>query len=100
MIVWTRMGFLVAVYAFGSSLVAQLLTNHFTGTETYWDAHRWPVGVALIGAGLLSFVTSSLLGRRNQSAHTLFFVPVFWWGPLLWLGGLGVLAWDLWLRQR
>ena len=43
-IFWTGKGFLVLVFGFGFSLLANLITNSVTGGPTYWDNHKWPLG--------------------------------------------------------
>jgi hypothetical protein len=102
-IVWTGYGYLVAVFVFGFSLIANLITNSVTGDGAYWDAHKWPFVVSLF----LSAITCWLVGRffRNRNArvlvdlqngkevvlresHTLFFIPLIWWGPILAACGL------------
>lgn len=97
MLIWTRLGFLVFVFVFGSSLAANLITNEVAGNEAYWDANRWPVGVALAVAGLLSWVVGAALARRQvpgRAPHAAFFIPMTWWGPLLILGGAALAIHD------
>ena len=102
-IIWSGKGFLVAVFVFGFSLIANLVSNSVTGSGAYWDAHKWPFAVSLF----VSAVTCWFVGRflRVQKArilvdpktgkevvlrqsHTLFFIPVMWWGPILAVFGL------------
>jgi hypothetical protein len=109
-IIWSDKGYLVAVTTFGSSLVANLITNSVTGSGAYWDAHRWPLAVSLF----FSAVVCWFVGRafQNQGArvlidpktgedvvlresHTLFFIPMMWWGPLLAVLGAVALGVEL-----
>jgi len=94
MIIWSGLGFLVALFAFGCALAGQLLTNHWSGTEAYWHQHRWTLGAALGVAGLLSGLVGAMLQRRPGARHTLFFIPMHWWGPLLVAGGLAAAGYD------
>ena len=106
-IIWTGFGFLVFVFIFGFSLIANLMTNFVTGSEKYWDAHKWPFAASLF----LSALTCWLVGRffHNRKAqvlidpktsnevilrksHTLFFIPMIWWGPILAVFGLVILG--------
>ncbi len=110
MVIWTRHGFLVAVFVFGCSLVANLLTNHFTGSGDYWNDHKWPFGVSLLVSGLLSWAVGSRLADANTKTfvdketgresvvkpnHTLFFIKMHWWGPILLVAGVVLIVKDL-----
>lgn len=110
-LIWSGKGYLVAAIVFGSSLVANLITNSVTGGEAYWDAHRWPFAVSLFVSALAcSYVSLSLQGRGARrlvdpetgeevvlkEPDTLFFVPMAWWGPILAVGGAVALGVDLW----
>ncbi len=110
MIFWNGMGFLVVVFVFGFSLIANLITNNITGGEEYWNSHQWPFGVSLIVAGVLSWGVGRLLARRKartlvdketgedvvlESYHALFFVKMHWWGPVFIILGVGVAIADV-----
>jgi hypothetical protein len=107
MVIWSRLGFLVAVFVFGCSLAANLITNHLTGSEEYWNAHKWPFGVSLLVSGLLSWVVGSWLAHAKERTlvdketgeetvvtpnHTLFFIKMHWWGPVLGVIGIVLIA--------
>lgn len=98
MIIWSGLGFLVAVIVFGCSLVANLIFNAAYG-DRYYDNHKWPVAIAFIVAAAICWFLGKHLRKRsdrvvidkqtgkeftvNQSRHTLFFVPMHWWAPIL-----------------
>lgn len=97
-IIWTGSGYLVFVFVFGFSLIANLITNFVTGSGAYWDAHEWPLGTSLLLSAVTCwFVGRFLRGREVQVLidpkkgkevvlrrfHTLFFIPMTWWGPTL-----------------
>jgi hypothetical protein len=110
MIIWSGLGFLVAVVVFALSLIANLIINVTLG-DGYYTQHRWPLALSLLGSALVCWFLGDHLRKRsgrvvidkqtgkefvvNQSQHTLFFVPMHWWGPLL--GGIAmvVFAWEL-----
>lgn len=91
LIIWRGYGWLVAVIVFGCSLVANLLFNATYG-EGYYDNHRWPVALAMLGAGAICWSLGNRLRKRsdrvvidkatgqemvmNQSRHALFFIPM------------------------
>lgn len=105
MIIWTGLGFLVAVITFGSCLLANFVLDAQFG-EGYYSSHRWAVGVALLIGGLISsgigfmlkgrsdrFVVDEETGERlviNNSSHSFFFVPMHWAGIVVALIGVGV----------
>ena len=105
MVIWSGKGFLVAVFTFGFSLVANLITNYVTGSRAYWDAHKWPLGVSLLVSAVACWYVGRIFGNQKaqvlidpktgkevvlRESHTLFFVPMMWWGPILAV--LGVVA--------
>jgi hypothetical protein len=106
-IIWTGKGFLVAVITFGCSFIANLISDSATGSEAYWEAHRWPLAVSLLISGLACWWLAVRLRNRGGrvlfdpkngekvvigNEHTLFFIPVVWWGPILALVGLILLG--------
>jgi hypothetical protein len=110
MIIWNGMGFLVFVFVFGCSLVADLITNAVAGPGTYYDMYKWPFGVALIVAGALSWFVGQYLATRKarvlidketgeevviQPSHAFFFIKMHWWGPILAIGGIAVIVVEL-----
>ena len=109
MIIWRGAGFLVFVITFGCSLVAQLLTNHLSGTETYWQAHAWPFAAAMVAAGAIVGVVGRVLSTRTGKVlvdpatgeqhrvggdHDLFFIPMKYWGTILLAIALAVVVFD------
>lgn len=110
MIIWTGWGFLVAVIVFGFSLAANLLTNSITGGETYWDSHKWPFAISLFFSALACYLAGRAFSRRKgrilidpetgqqvvlRKSHTLFFIPMIYWAPVLIVIGVTVLVMDL-----
>jgi hypothetical protein len=98
MIIWTGYGFLVAVIVFGFSLTANLITNSVTDGKTYWANHKWPLAVSLLFSAIVCSLIGYFLRNRNarrlfdprngkevilRESHTLFFIPIIWWGPIL-----------------
>ncbi len=100
----------MAVFVFGFSLVANLVTNHLAGSEAYWNEHKWPFGVSLLISGLLSWAVGSWLADSKtktlvdkdtgeetvvKPSHTLFFIKMHWWGPILLVTGVVLIVMDL-----
>ncbi len=106
-LIWEGWGFLVAVFAFGISLIANLIADYTTGSRTYWATHKWPLATSLfISATVCWFVGNYLRNLKARvlldpktgrevilrQSHTFFFIPVMWWGPILAAFGLIALA--------
>lgn len=100
-LVWSGHGYLVAVITFASCLLMELTTRAVFHDNSYYQDHAWPMAVALATAGAICFVVGRLLnggptqtlvnletGERHvlpPSRHTFFFIPVQFWGPLLFV---------------
>ena len=110
MIIWERKGFLVAVFVFGCSLIANLITNEYTGSEKYWDAHKWPFALSMICAAILCGGLGYYLKEQEKKvliekdtgkeiveepSHSLFFIKMHWWGVILFIIGVALLLTDL-----
>ena len=106
-IIWHGQGYLVAVIVFGCSLVVNLIINATRGKE-YYDHHKWPFALSLILSAVICWFLGTYLRKRsdrvvidkqtgkeiaiNQSRHTLFFVPMHYWAPLLLMIALILLS--------
>jgi len=102
-IIWNGLGYLVAVIVFGLSLAGNLLCNSLYG-EAYYDNHKWPFALSLLCSALCCWFLGNYLRKRsdkvvidkqtgkdiviNQSRHSLFFIPMHWWAPIL--AGIGL----------
>lgn len=110
MIIWNGLGFLVAVIIFGSSLAMNLIFDDICG-QGYYDNHKWPFAISLICSSILCGVLGYYLKKRtdrvvidketgeeqviNMSKHSLFFIPMHYWCPVLFGSSLLVFAYDL-----
>ena len=109
MIIWTGLGFWVAVITFGACLLFNyVLDARFD--EGYYSTHSWAVGSALFVGGLISSTVGFALkfrddrevidaqtGERfmiNRSDHSFFFVPMHWSGIAIAVIGFVVVIYD------
>ncbi len=109
MIIWSGLGFLVAVIIFGCSLVLNFAINAWLG-DGYYDTHKWPFAISLFLSAVICWFLGAALRRRtsqvvidketgkeivlNRSNHSLFFIPMHIWAPILAIGGVIVLVID------
>jgi len=89
--------------AFSCSLIANLISNAAVG-RGYYDHHKWPCAISLLVSASICWSLGNYLRKRsdrvvidqqtgrefviNQSSHTLFWIPMHWWAPILLLGAL------------
>jgi hypothetical protein len=103
MIIWSGLGFLVALIGGGCLLAADALTRSMFGDEKYFAEHGWPKLAAFVLAGAITWFLGRYLHREAgkrfidpqtnmevvlKRRHSLFFIPVEYWGPIF--VGLGV----------
>ena len=109
MIIWRGLGYLVAVIVFISSLIANFITNVITGSEDYWEKHRWPFALSLIFSAIACWFLGKYLTTRKRKVlvdketgeemmleeiHDLFFISVYLWSPLLLTIALLLMVYD------
>jgi hypothetical protein len=109
MIVWSGMGFLVAVITFGMCLLLNFALDAKFG-EGYYSSHPWAVGAALFVGGIVSSIAGFALKSRtdrevidaktgermilNLSEHSFFFIPMHWAGIVIAMLGVAVAFYD------
>jgi len=110
MIIWTGLGFLVAVITFGACLLANLIFDRQFGAGFY-SSHAWAIGAALMLGGSIScgvgFLLKGRTGRAvidertgerlviDNSSHSFFFLPMHWAGLVIALIGASIAIGDL-----
>jgi hypothetical protein len=108
MIVWSGWGILVAVVAVVSFLVTGFVINAAMQNDQYYETHGWPKLVAFAFAvaalivwplgrafnrprpdrGLLDPRTGEPAVMTPGGGHTLFFIPMEYWAPILLVLGV------------
>ncbi|HZT43285.1 MAG TPA: hypothetical protein VFA07_14035 [Chthonomonadaceae bacterium] len=98
MIIWSGLGILVPVIA----AICLFVMNAIVGSAAF-DSQGWPKTIALlVAAGIVSVVgykirrqpgrvvVDKATGRevRLHRRHSVFFVPVLYWGPILAVIGI------------
>ena len=117
-LIYSGRGILVPVIAFGSCLGMDLTTRAVFQDDTYYQEHCWPMPLALAIAGVACVVVSQIFsggeprtlidvetreaGCLASVAGHVFFVPVRYWGPILFVcrGCCGDLSGRSWENMR
>ena len=110
-LIWSGRGFLVPVITFASCLGMELTTRAVFQDDTYYQEHVWPIPVALAIAGVVCVVIGQVFSggeprtlvdveTREQvvlhpSQGTFFFVPVRYWGPILFVCAAAVAIYQI-----
>lgn len=94
MIIWSGLGFFIAVIGMGSFMLAEYTSELITKNDEFYQQNPWVALLGSILAACLAFGLHKLLslqkGRRVIDAdtgeeivlgknHSFFFVPVKWW---------------------
>lgn len=90
-IFWRGKGWVVAVITFTSSLASEVITESIARDETLYQKNLLPLSISLIVSGLLTFYLVNRLSVTNDDgyksppgkAHSLFFIPIVYWGWML-----------------
>jgi hypothetical protein len=97
MIVWSGMGFLVALITIGCMLGMQKFVGSHFHDANYYEAHGWPKLVSFLIAGVIVGIVGRWINYREAdmspdpdtaSKSSFFFIPMQYWGPIL--AALGV----------
>lgn len=104
MIIWSGLGWVVAVIAFGCLIVAEYIVELAFGDECYYQAHGWPKLAGFLVAALAVHGVAVLRGKKTDRIlvdpttgekvvlrpnDSLFFIPLRYW-PVVAVG-LGAL---------
>ena len=106
MIIWKGLGFVVAVFVFGCSLLAEVISEKLTNNDLFYQENSWVMSIGMLVAAILTFGFSLFLKQGDarivideqtgekfelRDSHSLFFVPVKWWPSILVVLGVVVL---------
>ncbi len=103
MIIWNGLGFLVAVIVFILLLAAEYVTEWMFADDSYYQAHGWPKLLAFFIATAMIWPLGIYLNRKEGKVliekatgkevlikpnHSLFFIRMEYWGPILLVLGV------------
>lgn len=103
MVIWSGLGFLVAVVTFLLLLTAEYVTELLFRDESYYQAHGWPKLLAFLLAAAVIWPVGAYLNRKQGKVlieketgrevvikpdHSFFFIRMEYWGPILIVLGI------------
>jgi hypothetical protein len=104
MIIWSGLGFLVAVIGFGCLLATEALVEAAFHDDRYYQTHGWPKLVAFTFAAVIVGIVGRWLNRRQgkvlidpqtgrevvvgRGTNTFFFIPMEYWAPIFIVIGI------------
>jgi hypothetical protein len=88
MIIWSGLGFLVALIGGGCLVAIDALTRTLYGDKEFFAAHGWPKLLAFAVAAVITWFLGRFLHRNPGKRHSLFFIPMEYWGPIFVVAGV------------
>ena len=80
---------MIALTVFICSLLSEIVVLALTKDDTFYQTDPYPLSVALFISGLVAFYINEKIsencrsGKHSGMAHSLFFIPVKYWGWIL-----------------
>ena len=115
MINWSGYGFIVFVIVFINSLIANFITNYFSGDNNFYDRNLIPLGISfLFSAFIIKLLSDYFNKKKAQNKGTyvfdrvtiakgndnkLFFIPFVYWTYIIACLGVGVIIYQLLARH-
>lgn len=88
MIIWSGYGFVVILVVFFFGLSAEWILEWFFQDDQFYQTHDLIRNSLLFYPALILFFLGKWMNRKHPSRHTLFFIPVEYWGIIV--GGLAI----------
>ena len=95
MFIWSGHGWLVAVVAIAAAALVQLSVESATGDENAFEQSVWAAPLAWMVAAGATFALDRLLFANTRDQHTMFFIPVKWWAPIIAITSVFILVYRL-----
>jgi hypothetical protein len=105
MIVWSGLGFLVAVIAFVCLVATELLMESALHDDDFYQSHGWPKLMAMLVAAGLVWILGNHLNKKQgrrlvdpstgedvvlKPNHSLFFIRMEYWAGILVVLGIAL----------
>lgn len=80
MVIWTGRGWVLFAMVIGLGAVVQWLVE----AQLHVAYQGWPLSLVFVVVGVFAAIVGPVWnGRARPAPHTLFFVPMQWWAPIL-----------------
>jgi hypothetical protein len=89
MIIWSGYGLLVPAVFLLSFFLTPQVVDGLSGNPRYWQTHLWPRLVCFLLAGGICGALGVLM-NYNERRHTLYFIPVEYWGIIIAVVGVAL----------
>jgi hypothetical protein len=105
MIIWSGLGFLVAIIAFACLFMSELFVENAFHDDQYYQTHGWPKLVAMLVAAGLVWLLGNYLNKKQgkrlvdpatgkdvvlKPNHSLFFIRMEYWAAILLVLGIAL----------
>jgi len=101
-IVWHGHGYLTGVFVFGTCLAMEIGIEEIMADDRFYQDQIWPLPAALALAAIPTAIVGWTLNRGSSARtlldpktgemvviprirHSFFFIPMEWWGPILFV---------------
>lgn len=103
MVTWSGLGFLVVFAALGFLLLTEYIVELIFNDQQYFQQHGWCRMLGLWIAAVVVWLLGSYLNKKSSEKlvdeesgtetqakpnHSLFFIPMIYWGPILFVLGI------------
>ena len=105
MIVWTGLGFLIAIIGVGVLAGTEVVVENIAGNENFYQDNPWVIFLGMVVAAAVTYVLNkTILSTKTKTVldketgeeillvdeHSLFFIASKWW-PIIFMG-IGIIA--------
>lgn len=109
MIIWSKWGILVFVIVIVMMILSDVISGIVFNDPDYYRKNRWVLSMSLLISGIFCFGLGKMINKTKEKTYidketqeevkmtnpksTLFFIPIEYWGPILWVLSLVQMFW-------
>ncbi len=103
MVIWSGLGFLIAIIGLGALIGTEVISENLTGNESFYQNNSWVIFLGmLVAAGITYLLNKTILAPKSRAVidketgqeiilkkeHSLFFIPSKWWPAIYVIIGI------------